>query len=119
MRTILLTLLLLTGCFVSFGFLNADNNQVDENNCKFIEKSMEEVSTLKVGMKRKNLLKMFHQDSGISGVMDQRSVYEKCEFIKINVKFELTEKNKNFSADNPEDKIIEISKSYLEHPFYD
>ncbi len=119
MRTVSITLLLLTGYLISFGFVNFDNKQVGENDCKFVEKSMEDIRTIKVGMKRKDLKNLFHQDGGIYGVSEPRFVYEKCEFIKIDVKFEPVDKNQKFPADNPEDTIIKISKPYLEHPFYD
>ena len=116
---ILLMILLLAECLTFSGFINFENKQVYGDNCEFIEKSMKEIETIKVGMKRKDLIKIFHQDGGVSAINQPRFVYEKCSFIKIDVKFEPVDKNKKFAVDNSEDKIVEISKPYFEHPFYD
>ena len=119
MRNVLIILLFLTGCLIFSGFINFEDKQAVENDCKFIEKSIEEINTITVGIKRKDLHKLFRRDGGITGLTEERFVYGKCEFIKIDVKFAPVDKNKKFPAENPEDKIIEVSKPYLEHPFYD
>ncbi len=112
MKNILTMLLILSGIFVFYIFVNTENKQADKKDCEFIEQSMEEIKTIKVGMKRKDLNRIFRQDGGISGMTEQRFVYEKCQFIKVDVKFEPIDKSNKFSDNNPEDKIIAISKPY-------
>lgn len=68
-------------------------------------------------MKRKDLDKMFSSDGGISRINPERFGYEKCDFIKVEVKLKFTEENNKFPKQNPEDEIIEVSKPYLEHRF--
>ncbi len=70
-------------------------------------------------MKRKNLVKIFQYDGGISAPNLQRFVYEKCDYIKVEVKFKFVNKSNKSQSGSPEDEITEISKPYLEHPFYD
>ena len=119
MKNILTAFLILSGIFAVYSFVNIENKQADKKDCEFIEKSMEEINTIKAGMKRKDLSRFFHQDGGISRMTEQRFVYDKCEFIKVDIKFSPAAKNGKTAADNPEDKILEISKPYLERPFAD
>ncbi len=119
MKNILTTLLILAGIFAIHSFVNIENKRADKNDCEFIERSTEEIKTIKIGMKREDLNKIFRPDGGISGVTEQRFVYEKCQFIKVDVKFSPTSKNGKTAVNNPEDKITEISKPYLESPFAD
>ncbi len=119
MKNILTTLIILSGIFAFYSFVNVENKQADKNECEFIEKSLEEIKMIKIRMKREDLNKIFRPDGGISGITEQRFVYEKCQFIKVDVKFSPIDKSNKLSANNPEDKIIEISKPYLERPFID
>ena len=119
MKNILTMLLILSGIFAFYSFVNIEYKRADKKDCEFVEKSMEEISTIKIGMKREDVSRIFHQDGGISGLTEQRFVYGKCELIKVDVKFSPAAKKGKTAADNPEDKILEISKPYLERPFSD
>ncbi len=100
-------------------FTKISNGRSQTPSCKCITDALSEVEEIKVGMKRKDLDKIFSIDGGISPVNPQRFVYEKCNFIKVEVKFKFIDKTNKFPKSNSEDEIIEISKPYLEHPFYD
>lgn len=102
--------------FTSFKNRISENQKCD---CRFIEESLKDISKIRVGMKRKDLDKIFSADGGISSINPQRFVYEKCGFIKVEVKFKFIDGDNKFPKYNPEDEIIEVSKPYLEHPFYD
>ncbi len=116
------TLALISVILVSIFFISCtkiSNGQNQKSNCQCISDALADIEKIKVGMKRKDLMEMFRTDGGISAINPERFVYEKCSFIKIEVKFEFIDKNNRFPKGNPEDKIVEISKPYVEHPFYD
>jgi hypothetical protein len=77
-----------------------------------------EAESIKAGMTRADLLKVFGEDGGLQGgPTSQRFVLRSCHLIKVTVKFELSSAPRgaapNLALDN-EMKIIEISKPYLE-----
>lgn len=119
MKGILVLALIILGTVCFFNFIKISNDQSQSSSCKCVTDALSEIEKIKIGMKRKDLDKMFSIDGGISPVNPQRFVYEQCNFIKIEIKFEFIDKNNKFPKDNPEDKITEISKPYLESPFYD
>jgi hypothetical protein len=87
--------------------------------CQCVTDALADIGKIKVGMKRKDLDKMFSADGGISAINPERFVYDKCRFIKVEVKFEFTDKGGKFPKGSPADEIVAISRPYLEHPFYD
>ena len=101
------------------GFISISEGQNQESSCKCITDALTEIQTIKVGMKLKDLNKLFRVDGGLSPVNPQRFVYRKCMFVKIEVKFDFVERDKQFPKPNPEDRIIEVSRPYLEEPLFD
>lgn len=119
MKRILVSVLIVFGTVFLFWFAKISNGQSQTSNCKCVSDALSDIEKIKVGMKRKDLDKMFFTDGGISPTNPQRFVYEQCNFIKLEVKFEFIDTSNKFPKNNPDDKISEISKPYLEHPFYD
>lgn len=95
------------------------NGQSQTSSCRCVTDALSEIGAIKVGMKRKDLVKIARNDGGISASNPQRFVYEKCNYIKFEVKFKSVDKSGKSSIGSPEDEITEISKPYLEQPFYD
>lgn len=116
-RTILLFSIIVV-VFLSSGF-QRKNVQKQECECQFIGESHKEISKIKTGMTRKDLLEDFNEDGGISAITQGRFVYKKCSYIKIDITFELTKDKQNKLTRTIDDKITNISKPYLEHPYYD
>jgi hypothetical protein len=110
--SIVLTITFLTG-------FQARTSGNRKGNCDFIEESLRNISELKVGMKRKDLLVNFGEEGGISSRSQKHYVYNKCSFIKINVRFEPVGNATDKLNESPDDKIIEISKPYLEYEITD
>lgn len=119
MKIILVLALLSLGTFSLFNFIKISNGQSQTSNCKCVFDALSEIKKIKIGMKRKDLNKIFSFDGGVSAPNPQRFVYNQCNFVKVEVKFNFVEKNERFPKDNLEDEITEISKPYLEDPFYD
>ena len=85
------TLMLLFACclvsFVAEGILPSARSGADEHT-EWIAKSLKEIETVKVGMTRGDLLKVFTEEGGISTRTWRRYVYRECRDIKVDVEFE-------------------------------
>ena len=118
MKKLLLIFLFSFGCLIFSGFTRIDKRQSEKADCEFIEASLKDISKIKVGMRRQELLALFETEGGIYTRTQNHYVYKKCGYIKVDVKFEAIG-NKKDNTESPNDKIIEISKPYLQYPISD
>jgi hypothetical protein len=79
---------------------------------QWIADSLREIQSLKPGMTRADLLKIFEEEGGLSTRFERRYAYRDCPYIKINVKFDPT-------SERPDYKISQISQPFLEWPVTD
>ncbi len=84
-------------------------NAVKSEHTKWLGESLREIQQIKVGMTRTQLLKVFQEEGGLSTPTQRTYVYSKCEIIKVDVTFQVQDKN----AEHPKDKITKITKPYL------
>jgi hypothetical protein len=66
--------------------------------------------TIKVGMTRSDLMKVFTTEGGLSATSQRTYVYRQCPYIKVDVKFAASSRNEEL----PTDRIVEISRPYLD-----
>ena len=87
--------------------------------CAWIERALKEIQTVKVGMTRSQLETIFTMEGGLATRRSRRYVYRGCSLIKVDVQFQPIqhpgEKLKQF----PDDKIIEISRPFIENQILD
>ncbi len=94
--------------------LQIDNDSVPsspalaQERTKWISKVLYQTGKIKPGMQRKDLLKLFTTEGGLSTVQAQRYVLIECPYIKIDVGF------KAGSNGSGEDIIESVSRPYLE-----
>ena len=81
---------------------------------RWIRENLPELESIKVGMTRGELLKVFMEEGGISARTWQRYVYRKCGYVKVDVEFAPASDKDNTPRDRPDDRITKISKPYLE-----
>lgn len=76
-------------------------------------KRMDEVRTIRPGMTRVDLLKIFQEDGGFNGVPANRYILKSCPYIKVEVEFDIP--NGRYKRDIPDSqlKITKISTAYL------
>ena len=79
----------------------------------WIAKSLKEMESVKAGMTRGELLKVFKEEGGISTRKWRRYAYRDCRYIKVDVEFEPAG-DPNQMNPNSLDKITKISKPFLE-----
>jgi hypothetical protein len=78
-----------------------------------ISEVLKEAGKVKPGMTREELLKVFSTEGGISTARQRTFVYQGCSLIKVDVEFSVAEKDGGVE-ERPSDKILKISKPYLE-----
>lgn len=84
---------------------------IDEEHTHWIEQVMQSIATIKPGMTRRQMLRLLASEGGLYSRREGRYVYKQCPLIKVTVKFEPIDQGMDFS---PGDKIIEVSKPFLE-----
>jgi len=88
------------------------NGQAHE---QWLEERYKEAISIKAGMTRADLLKLFEEDGGLQSIPAGRYVLKSCHLIQIQVKFD-TEYGVNYKPTLDENlKIVEVSRPYLEH----
>ena len=65
-------------------------------------------------MTRGDQLKVFTEEGGISTRAWRRYAYRDCPYIKIDAEFEAVGELDNRPGQNPQDKIVKLSKPFLE-----
>jgi hypothetical protein len=90
-----------------------------DEHTEWIAKSLKEIESVKVGMTRVDLLRVFKEEGGISTRTWRRYVYRDCPYIKVDVEFEPVGEPENKVSQSPRDKIIKISQPFLEWSIMD
>ena len=80
---------------------------------KWTAKVLWEVSKIKPGMRRMDLLKVFTTEGGLSPRLRRTYVYRECPYIKVDVRFKAVGSAKTPFDEPPEDIIESISRPYL------
>ena len=97
--------------FVTFGTIISARSVATQrkamSHSEWVAQSLAAIQTIRVGMTRKDLLKLFTVEGGISTRTSRTFVFRECPYIKVDVGFEPV------GATEDEDKIIRISKPYL------
>lgn len=111
MRSIICSLLigLVAGISVASDTTTPDipsNRQHQE----WLVRILKEIETIEVGMTRNDLLKIFETEGGLSHRIQRTFVHRKSPFIKVDVTFKPVGETDN----RLDDKIMTISKPYLE-----
>ena len=90
-----------------------------ETHTEWIVRSLHKMQTVKVGMTRADLLKVFTVEGGTFTVKQRTYVYRECPYIKVDVTFNIVgrpERDKDgrlTHTESPRDTIKTISRPYL------
>ena len=90
-----------------------------DEHTEWIAKSLKEIESVKVGMTRLDLLRVFKEEGGLSNRTQRRYVYRDCSYIKVDVEFEPVGEPENKLSQSPRDKITKISRPFLEWSIVD
>ncbi len=84
-----------------------------EDHVKWIADSLKEIQTVKAGMTRDQLLRVFTTEGGLSNRITRTYVYHKCPYIKVDVQFKPVGNEGNLLEERGEDVIAGVSRPYL------
>jgi hypothetical protein len=105
---------------LNVSILPAQSIQKSREQTEWIGASLKKIQTIKVGMTRADLLKVFTTEGGLSTGLNRTYVYRECPHIKVDVEFEpigrpaRDTEGRVSLIEADEDVIKKISKPYLE-----
>jgi hypothetical protein len=82
---------------------------VDREHTAWIADTLRAMQTIKVGMTRADLMKLFTTEGGLSTTSQRTYVYRECPYIKVDVEFAASSRDEEL----PTDRIVEVSRPYL------
>ncbi len=115
MKRILWLFLLLT----SASLISAQEIDRDGVHTKWIASVMDSIHTIKPGMTREDLMKVFISEGGISNRLHRTYVYRGCPYIKVTVEFKPLEQRNDSLTEMPTDRIVTISVPFLQYAVAD
>jgi hypothetical protein len=80
---------------------------------KWIAKVLRRITEIEPGMKRKDLLRVFITEGGLSTRFQRSYVYSECPYIKVSVRFKAANNEGDSLKEDPDDTIESISQPYL------
>jgi hypothetical protein len=89
---------------------HAAQSQIDWRHTRWIDGTLRSIQKVKVGIERFELLEVFTEEGGIATTSQRMYVYRQCPLIKVDVEFAASSRGKEL----PTDKIVKISRPYLE-----
>jgi hypothetical protein len=93
--------------------------ETNEEHAKWIANVMDSIQTIKPGMTREDLLKVFTTEGGLSFRLRRTYVYKECPYIKVKVEFEAAADTDDGLTEMPEDRIVKISMPFLQYSIMD
>jgi len=90
-------------------------SQIDRAHTAWIADVLNATQTVKAGMTRADLMKVFTTEGGLSTTSRRTYVYRECPYVKVDVRFAVSGRDKEL----PADEIIEISRPYLAWSVWD
>ncbi len=90
--------------------------QIDQEHTRWIQHVMNSISTIKPGMTRRDLSSVVATEGGLSTRSERKYVYKHCQNIKVDIQFSPVDQG---ADESPDDKIVRISKPYLEYSVFD
>jgi len=97
-----------------FGY-GQGGSEIDQAHTTWIANALQVMQAVKVGMTRSDLLRVFTTEGGLSTSAQRTYVYRRCPYIKVDVRFAASSREKEL----PTDKIVEISRPYLAWSVFD
>jgi hypothetical protein len=113
------SLLILCLIFIAGASSTSRSFQAEQTHGQWLRERYEEATSIKVGMTRADLKKLFYEDGGLQSVPEFRYVLKSSGLIKVDVEFDSPEGMNHRTATDELIHIKSISKPYLEEMFLD
>jgi hypothetical protein len=96
--------------------VHAQQPSADPELTRQISEAIRDMSMIQVGMQRRDLLRVFTVEGGVSSRLQRTYVYRRCPYIKVDIEFEEVGRDAAGRVPLPEaaeDVIKHISRPYL------
>lgn len=90
--------------------------QGNANECQFLKQVLNDYQHVRIGSTRRDVERYFTLGGGGQFPSKARYVHPKCNYLHVEVGFELLKPEEGSS---PEDKVVEVSRLYVEYPAKD
>jgi hypothetical protein len=87
--------------------------ELTQQRMQWIGKVLHDIEQIRPGMKRKDLLKVFTTEGGISTRSQRTYVYQDCPYVKVTVHFKALEGEFSTPNEDPDDIIESLSQPFL------
>jgi hypothetical protein len=87
---------------------------IDMEHWQWVASVLRSTSDIKPGMTRKDLLRVYTTEGGLSTRRQRTYVLKGCPGIKVDVEFVPVGNAQNAPNESPHDKILKLSKPYLD-----
>ncbi len=92
-----------------------ERQTAEQEHTEWVAHALREMQTIKPGMARADLLKVFREEGGLSNAAQRRYAYRECPYNKVDVKFDAAnDADGRVGRETPQDKIASISQPFLE-----
>lgn len=92
----------------------AQEAQIDSGHTKWVASVLGSIHTIKPGMTRADILKVFTTEGGLSNRRNRTYVYKGCPYIKVTFEFKPVE-DPNNPTEMPTDRVVSISAPFLQY----
>jgi hypothetical protein len=92
---------------------------VDWDHTQWVSSVLSWTADIRPGMTRGDLARVFTTEGGISTRTRHTYVLKQCPYIKVDVEFAAVSKEQDSLTELPDDKIVKISKPYLDYSHVD
>ena len=111
MKPLLGLVLLLT----TLSMMSAQEANVDSEHTRWIASVIDSIHTIKPGMTRADVLRVFTTEGGLSNRRHRTYVHKECPYIKVTVEFKPVDDPNNLLAEIPTDRLVSISVPFLQY----
>jgi len=96
---------------------SALRGQGDPGHVTWVANILKRMETIKAGMTRESLLTVFTTEGGLSNRFQRIYVSQECPYFKVDVEFEAAGENRD--GEDMRDRILKISRPYLQFSILD
>ncbi|MEI6860936.1 MAG: hypothetical protein WCL04_01625 [Verrucomicrobiota bacterium] len=95
--------------------------EMNKDGSAWVQRCLADFQTIKVGMTRSQVESKFTQDGGVSTPGETCFTHPTCPYFKISVEFDFQRNpaDQGRAIWGKDNKIIRVSKPYLENPYID
>lgn len=96
-------------------------SKINQERISWVRKCLDDFNGIKLGMTRGQIEKNFPKDGGLYGASCISFTHPDCPYFKIDVEFDFKRNpnDQNRAIISTDDKVIKVSKPYIEYPHFD